>query len=262
MEDFYENNPEELLSPPKWYRRGGCILTIIIGVFFLLLIMLFGFKVLVLVRKINRGEIATPEQFTKSKSLTVNSKTSLERFDVVTLDDPSLGPKGALVTIVEFSDFECPYCRQAFPIIREIVNIYGDKIRYIYRDFPVSDLHPNAEKAAEAAQCAYEQGKFWPYHDKLFLNQENLNINDLKLYASQVGLNQELFDVCLDSGKYENEVKQDFNDGVLAGVRGTPTWFIEGVRVEGVIPLQIFKKVIEEQIEIKNKLNKNKNLSP
>lgn len=243
---------EELFVSKKWYKRRGYILALIFTVIILFLLIFFGLKVLFLVRKISRGEITIPEKVSQSQLLNTNS-SSLEKFDVDTEDDPSLGPKGA-VTIVEFSDFECPLCREAFPIIREMVNLYGNKIRYVYRDFPVSDIHPKAEKAALAGKCANEQGKFWAYHDKLFLNQENLGLDDLKLYARQVGLNENFFNDCLDSGEYENEVKQDFNDGLFAGLRGTPTWFIEGVKVEGVIPAETFKIIIDEQIEIKNKL--------
>lgn len=243
---------EELLPPKKWYKKKGFIFILILGSLILSLLIIFGFKVLVLVYKINKGEIAIPEKILKEKGL-INATSQVEKFEVDTLDDPSLGPKGA-VTIVEFTDFECPLCREAFPIIREMINLYGNKIRYVYRDFPISDLHPNAEKAAEAGECASEQGKFWAFHDKLFLNQENLALEDLKLYARQIGLNEKIFNDCLDSGKYENEVGQDFNDGVFAGLRGTPTWFIEGVKVEGVIPAETFKIIIDEQLEIKNKL--------
>jgi len=165
---------------------------------------------------------------------------------MVTADDPGFGSPEAKVQIVEFSDFECPFCKQAFPITRQIMNDYGDQIYFVYRDFPIHQVHPRAQKAAEAGQCAHEQGKFWPMHDKIFQNQASLAVSDLKRYAVQIGLNSGQFNNCLDSGKYQNEVQQDFTDGALAGVTGTPTFFINGQKVEGVIPESAFRKIINE----------------
>ncbi len=257
MNDFFETNPGRAVLKKRWYQRRGYWLLIILAAIILAVILVFGFKVLRLARQINQGEIVLPSNFTASRSLVQNNSNSIQKVDVDSSDDPSLGSKDALVTIVEFSDFECPHSRQAFPIVQEMLNLYGDKIRFVYRDFPVSDVHDNAEKAAEAARCASDQRKFWLYHDKLFLNQDNLSINDLKSYASDLKLDQDQFNSCLDSGKYEDQVKQDFNDGVLAGVRGTPTWFIDGVKVEGVIPADVFKQIIDQQIQIKQGLKRN-----
>jgi protein-disulfide isomerase len=172
---------------------------------------------------------------------------------MVTSDNPTLGLKNAPVTIVEFSDFECPFSRQAFPIIRETTNTFGGKVLYQYRHFPISEIHANAENAVLASECANEQGKFWPYHDKLFQNQDNLAIDSLKAYAAEIGLDEVQFANCFDSGKYESKIKRDRADGLFTGVRGTPTWFIDGVKIEGVIPLDVFRRIIQEQIEIKAK---------
>jgi len=167
-------------------------------------------------------------------------------YDVATADDPSIGPAGAPLTIVEFADFECPYCRRSFPIIRSLVNTYGDQVRYQFRDFPLVDIHSSARLAAQAGECAHKQGSFWAFHDKLFQNQERLTRQDLVRYANQTGLDVALFESCLDGDASLQEISQDFNDGREAGVLGTPTWFINGIRVAGVIPEEAFTSIIEE----------------
>lgn len=159
-------------------------------------------------------------------------------------DDPSIGPSDAKLTIVMFEDFQCPFCRQQFAALRTAIAKYSDRVRFVYRDFPISELHANAQKAAEAANCANEQQQFWSYHDKLFLNADNLTVNDLKLYAAQLHLDTAKFDNCLDTGKYTAEVAADFQDGVQAGVTGTPTFFFNGNRLAGVLSEEGFKQLI------------------
>ncbi|MDP2586951.1 MAG: DsbA family protein [Candidatus Komeilibacteria bacterium] len=174
------------------------------------------------------------------------NQVSEEQLYLNAADDPAMGDKNAKVRIVEFSDFQCPYCRESFPVVREILDRYGDKIYFVYRDFPVSTIHPESVKAAEAGQCAHEQGKFWQMHDKIFINQENIQPADLKNYARAIGLNTDQFNNCLDSGQYQAEVNQDFQDGVNLGAVATPTFFINGYRVSGSIPLEIFIKLIDQ----------------
>src|SRR3989338_1958702 len=131
-------------------------------------------------------------------------------------DDPMLGDPNAPVTIVEFADFQCPFCRKFFETAeKEIIERYvkTGKARLIYRDFPLTSIHNMAQKSAEAAECADEQGKFWPYHDLLYQRQGELDINNLKVWARELGLNGQHFDACLDSGKYAEEVQKDFRDG-------------------------------------------------
>ena len=150
-------------------------------------------------------------------------------------DDPFLGPEDAEVVVVEFSDFQCPFCRASFPAIREIISRYSE-VKYIYRDWPVDDVHPEARRAAEAAACAHEQELFWPYHDRLFQNQHDLTDESLVLYARQVGLDVDAFTECVNEGRFAAEVEEDRQIGIRLGVRGTPTWFINGEKIEGVIP--------------------------
>ena len=164
-------------------------------------------------------------------------------------DDPARGSECAPVTIVEFSDFECSFCalyvNETLPLILET---YGDRVLYVFRDFPIASKHPHAQEAAEAAQCAFEQGKFWEYHDILFQNQDALDLADLQRYATDLGLDESAFNLCLDSGKYAEEVQQDFDDGLDYGVTGAPTFFINGRKVSGAKPFSIFQSVIEEEL--------------
>lgn len=170
------------------------------------------------------------------------------RAEVSADDDPVKGPNSAKVTIIEFSDFQCPFCGRAQATLNQIQDTYGDDVKFVFRDFPLG-FHENAQKSAEAAECAHEQGKFWEYHDLLFENQEALAVTDLKGYAAELDLDTKQFNECLDSGKYEEEVKSDMDDGIAAGVKGTPAFFINGRSIVGAQPFANFKKVIDEELE-------------
>lgn len=159
-------------------------------------------------------------------------------------DLPSLGSKGAKVVIIEFSDYECPACRRAEPVLKQVIAYYGDRIMFSYRDFPIYQLHPFAQGASEAARCANDQGKFWEMHDKLFAS-EDLDAPRLKRYARELGIDGEKFDSCLDSRRYRQAVENDANDGVKAGVQGTPTFFINGKKYVGGRSFEEFKRIID-----------------
>lgn len=165
-------------------------------------------------------------------------------------DDPSKGSKNAPVTIVEFSDFQCPFCArfytQILPLMEENY-INTGKVKLVYRDFPLG-FHTNAQKSAEAAECADEQGRFWEYHNKIFENQNKLDTINLKQYAKDLGLDSKKFDSCLDSGKMASEVQKDFSDGSSYGVSGTPTFFINGIEVVGAQPYTVFQQIIEQEL--------------
>lgn len=167
-------------------------------------------------------------------------------------DDPMLGNPDAQIVIVEFADFQCPFCYQAFPIIREIVNTYQDYIKFVFRDFPISSSHPEAQKAAEAGECAQAQGRFWEMHDKMFQNRTDLTVPALKQYAGEIGLDTQLFNQCLDSGAFAKEVEQDFSDGLAAGVMGTPTFFINGRPITGTIDYESLSSIIEQLIALQS----------
>lgn len=170
-------------------------------------------------------------------------------YDIATSDDPFIGADKPVVTIVEFGDFQCPFCQKAFPIVRALAAEFKDDVKLIYRDFPLDDLHPWARLAAQAGYCAEAQGKFWGFHDKLFQNQDKISRDYLFVAAAQSGLDSNNFRTCLDSKAAQAEVEADQQDGLAAGVSGTPTWFINGVRVAGVIPEDVFRKIIEGLIK-------------
>ncbi len=178
--------------------------------------------------------------------------------DVSADDDAFLGKKDAPVTIIEFSDFQCPFCRKfAEDTLPQLKKEYVDtgKARLVYRDFPLS-FHPGAIPAAQGAECAKEQGKFWQMHDTIFAEQAKqgsgtvqFTVDDIKKWAVQAGVNATKFNQCLDSGKYKQEVEKDMADGTAAGVSGTPATFVNGRAVVGAQPFSAFKAIIDEELK-------------
>jgi protein-disulfide isomerase len=166
--------------------------------------------------------------------------------------DPSQGyargAREAPVTIVEFSDFRCPFCKGVVPTLKQIAGQYSDRVRWVFRDFPIPSLHPDAPLAHEAARCAGEQGKFWPYHDLLFERATDVSATALKQYAAEVGADRAAFDQCLDTHKYQGAVNADVEAGSKVGVTGTPTFFINGQPLVGNQPLSEFQRVIESEL--------------
>jgi len=147
--------------------------------------------------------------------------------------DHAQGPAGAPVTLVEYGDFECPYCGQAYPIVKALQARLGGRLRFVFRHFPLSESHPHAEHAAEMAEAAGAQGKFWEMHDVLYEHQRALSDRDLTAYAAALGLDEVRATRELEQGTYEAKVQADFRGGVRSGVNGTPTFFIDGVRYDG-----------------------------
>jgi len=160
---------------------------------------------------------------------------------------PAKGPQGAPVTIVEFSDFECPYCVRAEATVKQVLDAYGDKVRLVYRDFPLPN-HTRAGKAAEAAHCAGDQTKYWEMHEKLFASGNEIDVPHLKKYAGELKLDQAKFDKCLDSGEKARVVEDHKKAGEEAGVSGTPAFFVNGRMISGAQPLEAFKKIIDEEL--------------
>lgn len=162
---------------------------------------------------------------------------------------PSKGPEKALITIVEFSDFMCPFCNRANPTLKQITDNYPDKVRIVFRHFPLP-MHQGAEKIHEASECAHEQGKFWPYHDELFANlgayKDDLALSGL---AERLGLNKGKFEQCLQSGKYKELVQKDIKKGQESGVQGTPSFYVNQHLVVGAQPYENFSKIIEGIID-------------
>jgi protein-disulfide isomerase len=147
--------------------------------------------------------------------------------------DHSIGPKNAPVTLVEYGDFQCPYCAAAHLILQEVQDVMGDRLRFVFRHFPLTQVHPLAEPAAEAAESAGGQGKFWEMHDRLFENQNLLDESHIADFAEQLDLDTERFARDLQNHTYHEQIRQDFTSGVRSGVNGTPTFFINGFRYDG-----------------------------
>jgi protein-disulfide isomerase len=166
-------------------------------------------------------------------------------------DNPAIGPKDAPVKIVEFTDYQCPFCGKARPTINQVLSEYKGKVRYVLRDFPLS-FHKDALKAHEAARCAGEQDKLWEMNKKLFENQRALKIDDLKKYAGEIKLKMDKFEQCLDSGKFAEAVKQNQEYGEKVGVSGTPAFFINGRMISGARPFSSFKEIIDDELRAAN----------
>jgi protein-disulfide isomerase len=201
----------------------------------------------------NQKLTARREEFLKAlrsqAKVVVNLKPPpVLRVEVSVEGAPFKGPAKAPVTIVEFSDFHCPFCRSVLSTLAQIESRYGDRIKLVFRDFPIESIHPGASKAHEAARCANEQGKFWPYHDKVFASPPKSSTEIFKGLAKEVGLDMTGFETCFDRGKYQADVKKDIEEGNRLGVSGTPAFFINGRLISGAQPLETFTRIIDDEL--------------
>jgi protein-disulfide isomerase len=156
------------------------------------------------------------------------------------------GPPAAAVTLVEYGDYECPYCGAAYPIIKEVQSRLGERLRFVFRNFPITTSHPHAEQAAETAESAAAQGRFWQMHDLLYENQKRLRDPDLRGYAELLGLDVERFDKELAEHVHAARVREDFMSGVRSGVNGTPTFYINGARHDNAYDLATMLAALEK----------------
>ena len=171
------------------------------------------------------------------------------RYDIPEDDDPVWGPQEAPITIIEFSDYECPYCRKwHVEVWPQLQATYGDQIRLVYRDFPLTNIHANATPAAAAANCAQEQDMYFPYSEKLFEMKLNLGKTTYQSYAEELGLDMDAFNECLESGRYLDEVEADYQFAAELGIRSTPTFFINGIPIVGAQPFDVFKTLIDKEL--------------
>ena len=171
------------------------------------------------------------------------------RFDVAADGHPAKGPADATVTIVEFADFQCPFCQQLIGTLDRVMGTYGDDVRLVYRQFPIETIHPFAQKAAEASLCAEDQGRFWEMHDAMVKDQLGLDVGALKAAARALGLDGRSFDRCLDSGTHAAEVAEDLAAGRAVGVTGTPALFINGRYLEGIQRFETLAEIIDDELE-------------
>lgn len=227
-------------------KRGwaGTIITLVI----LFLLGAFVWRVVFFTNQIRSGGLNLSDldysQTVSTISKLVSEPVKNEVVDVVANDRPTLGSASAPITIVEFADFSCPFSRTSSFVMRSLATQYPNQFKYIYRDFPLSELRSIAQNASEAAACANEQGKFWEYHDKLYQNQDTLEDSSFAEFANQLNLDTARFHDCFAGHIYAKQIEQDYEDGLAAGVRGTPTFFINGNRIPGSIPQNVLENVI------------------
>lgn len=241
MEKYYSTS----LYKPWWKRRVWKIIFVLVVI---LVIFLFYFAWLVF-REVNRiqfggASILNPEaaQLIQKEPL---DQTTARRI-VESLDDPFLGPENAKAVVVQFADFQCPYSQKSFLEVREAMLNYQDRVKFVFRDFPISTIHTEAQVAAQASECAHKQGKFWEMHDKIFLNQKNLSEEFLKNTATEIGLDMKQFERCLNAKETAKEVEEDLEAGIEARVVGTPTFFFNGIPWFGAMDKKQFELIIEK----------------
>ena len=190
------------------------------------------------------------EKYVDSLRAKANVAVRLQSPKVEVAYDPARvrGDAKAPVTIVEFSDFQCPFCQKAEPILKALLAKYNGQVKLAFLDFPMRSMHSQAQIAAEAARCAEQQGKFWQYHDVLFADQTKLDEAGLAQSARSLGLDENSFQSCLKSGKFKAQIEQDVQEGTKAGVAGTPAFFIDGISLNGVQPEAEFEKIIDTEL--------------
>lgn len=175
------------------------------------------------------------------------------RRDVSLDDDPAIGTENAPITIVEFSDYQCPFCarwhQQVYP---DLMKAYEGKIKFVYRDFPLYSIHPQAEAAAIAANCAGDQNSYWLYHELLFNGGKDLGRETFIDYAGQIGIDSDAFTKCIDEERSKDEISKDYSYASSLGVSSTPTFFVNGIAVVGAQPIEVFKQVIDAELAGKN----------
>jgi protein-disulfide isomerase len=183
------------------------------------------------------------------RSYKVTTNLDPLRTDIATAGHPSRGPANAAVTIVEFADFECPFCGGLYPTLKQVEKSYPEKVRIVFRQFPLVNIHPRAQKAAEASLCANDQQRFWEFYDSLYTNQAQLEVADLKQRAVTLRMNAATFNTCLDSGKHAETIRKDQDEARKAGVSSTPTMFINGRFLSGNQPYTTIRDIIEDELK-------------
>ncbi len=184
-----------------------------------------------------------------SATTTADSGSAI-RYTVAEAGNPAIGPVGAPVTIIEFSDYQCPYCKHWYDTVNSrLLKDYEGKIRFVYRDLPLTSIHPDAQGAAEAADCAGEQNAYWKYHDALFTASHGLGAQAYTQYAADLGLDVNSFNTCVAERRYQQEVNDDASVGASMGLTGTPTFFINGLKIVGAQPYEVFQQIIDNELK-------------
>ena len=226
----------------QWNSKKKFVLGVVI-VYVLTVLVAVGW--LFLVAKNAPSNTVDPFQtgFTAFDGLTSAPTTTVQ--NLVPAHAPFLGSATAKITIVEFADFECPYCRASVYPIRQVLAAYPNDVRLVFRHFPIASAHPLAETLANASLCAHDQGYFWPLHDRLYQEQDSLSYEKLIALSRSVGINIDRLERCMNSGQFADALRQDFADAVALGSRGTPTWVVNGQKIEGALPYEAWKRIID-----------------
>lgn len=239
-----------------WYRRPWRITGLIVGVVILGVVVAFGLNVARYMSLIKSGQF-NPETDLREARLQSSVSTRFANANATAADIarivptsavPTLGSPTATVTIVEFLDYQCPYCRKAAPLIRAFMAKHASDVRLIVRDFPITEIHADAENASIAANCVFRisPSRYWDYHDRLFSSQSALSPEDLRLYAGQMRVDMTKYDTCVNSKLPLASIQQSLDDGIVAGVQGTPTFFFNGVKIQGVLDEQALEIIVKE----------------
>lgn len=240
-------NEAGILRPPtKRHRRFWKMIVILFLGVFLSMAVASGIYVAVVVMKLNRGELTLDELFSsEAQSASPSLGEGIQR--------PWVGQENAPVTIVEFIDFECPNCKRASLAIQEILldPYLSDKVKFVFRHFPIVEIHPNAVNAALAAECAFEQGLFWEMHNALFEAQDNLSIEGIKKASVKAGVNSIQFSECMQSKKYLSVIQNDLQDGLSFGVREAPSFIIRDRILEGAPTADELRRAIQLLLELR-----------
>jgi len=237
----------EVTKKPKTRSWVATLITFLV----LVCLGLFVWRIVHYVGLIRSGKMADLrlEQATEmsvSKLAASAAASTSESAGLSIENEPTLGSESAPLTVVVFADFGCPYSQQSAFTLRSAAAEYGDKVRVVYKDFPLVDLHPEAELASEAAACADDQGKFWEMHDRIYQNQSDLSAENLTNHARSLGLEMGKFISCFNNSAHQSEIAADFEEGLKLGVYGTPTFFLNGQRVNGVMPADLLRSTIEK----------------
>ncbi len=246
----------ETQSPVPWYRRWYVVGWLVVVVISIIVLGIFGAETNRLIDQVAVDDfIDTASQTTRGDQVTLvpqaaalgqAADTVVNTTLLIDSADPTLGTPGAPLTIVEFSDFQCPFCRASYPIIREFVATHQDDVFFVYKDFPIDEIHPLASTLAQAGQCAHDQGMFWQMHDAVFQNQDSITTSaDMYAVATQVGLDVAVLEQCVTAGDNRSEVENDLQTGLSNGAIGTPTFFVNGHRLTGVVPLSTWEQILD-----------------
>ena len=222
---------------------------------FYAIMVVFAFAVGILVGYVAWGRVPTAQQVVAApaqdpaQAAGPEANPAFTRYDIPTEGFPSLGPQDAEIVLVEFSDYQCPYCKRWYDqVYQPLLAAYPGKIRLVYRNLPLTSIHPDAMSAAVAGLCAGEQDSFWQFHDKLFSNEYGLGSSAYTRYASDLDLDTAAFEACLDSGKFDQFIQEDMDFSLNLGVQSTPTFFVNGLAIVGAQPLNVFKQVIDKEL--------------